>query len=100
MTACHRRALTDARESSSALLFLCADHFISEGTFAAVVRRHSAASRAVVCSGIRVNREGFIAALNARGGVRAVPSRELVSVALDHLHPFTRAYMIDGERTA
>ena len=99
MTACHRRALTDARESRSALIFLMADHFMSEGTFAAAVRRHGAGSRAVVCSGIRVNREAFIAALHARGGVRGVPHRELVSLALDHLHPFTRSHMIDGERT-
>ena len=100
ITACHRRALTDARESRSALIFLMADYFMSEGTFAAAVRRHGAGSRAVVCSGIRVNREAFIAALHARGGVRGVPHRELVSLALDHLHPFTRAHMIDSERTA
>ena len=100
MTACHRRALIDARESRSALIFLCADHVISEGTFAAAVRRHDAGSRAVMCTGIRVNREAIIAALLARGDVRALPPRELVSVALEQLHPFTRAHMIDSERSA
>lgn len=97
---CHRRALTDARESRAGLMLVCPDHCISEGTFAAALRRHKAGSRAVVCTGIRVNREAFIAALHQRGGVRGVPPRELVSLALDHLHPFTRAHMVDGERTA
>jgi hypothetical protein len=100
MTACHRRALMDARESGSAIIPLMADHVMSEGTFAAAVRRHDNGSRAVVCAGIRVNRDEFIAALNARGGVRGVPPRELVSLALDHLHPFTHAHMIDSTRTA
>ena len=35
----------------------------------------------------------------ARGGVRAIPPRELVSVAMDHLHPFTLAHMIDSAST-
>ena len=67
---------------SSALLFLCADHFMSEGTLAAAVRRHGAGSRAVVCSGIRVNREAFIARVaRAWRCARCAPSRTGVARA-------------------
>ena len=100
MTACHRRALADARDAGAAVIFMCADHLISEGTFAAVVRRHDAGSRAVLCTGVWVDRDAFLDALRARGGLRAMASREIVSVALEHLHPSTRALMVDGERTA
>lgn len=100
MTACHRRALIDARETRSAAIFLCADHLLSEGALATVVRRHDAGSRAVLCTGVWVERDGFLAALRARDGIRALSAREMVSAALEHLHPSTRALMIDGERTA
>jgi hypothetical protein len=99
MTACHRRSLVDAREARSAVIFLCADHIIGEGTFAAVVRRHAAGSRAVMCTGVRVNRDQCLAELAARGGVRGVAVRELVAVAMQHLHPFTLAHMIDAAST-
>lgn len=94
---CHRRAVAEARESGAALIFVCPDHVMSEGTFAAVVRRHAAGSRAVVCTGLRVDREAFLRVLYARGGVGGVLPRELVALALDHLHPFTRAHMIDSD---
>ncbi len=97
---CHRRAIADARESCAALIFLCPDHFMSEGALAAVLRRHEAGSRAVVCSGIRVERAAFLDALHARGGVRGVAPRDLVSLALDHLHPAERSQMVDRDRNA
>jgi hypothetical protein len=100
LTACHRRALTEAAESQAGLIFLMADHLISEGAFAAALRRHAQGSRAVMCSGIRVNREAFVESLETRGGVRAVPSRELVAAAMPNLHAFTHTHMIHSERTS
>lgn len=94
---CHRRAVAEAREPGAALIFVCPDHVMSEGALAAVVRRHAAGSRAVVCTGLRVDREAFLSALYARGGAGGVPPRELVALALDHLHPFTLAHMIDSD---
>lgn len=99
MTACHSRALVDAATSDAALIFLSPDLVMSEGTFGALVRRHRAGARAVACVGIRVQRETFVAALRGRDGW-AIPPRELVALALEHLHSFTRAHMIDGSRTA
>ena len=96
----HRRALQDAAESCAAVVFLNADHFMSEGALAAVVQRHAEGSRAVVSTGIRLNKETFVADLQMRGGIRSIPCRELVSLALDHLHPFTLAHTVDAARTA
>lgn len=96
MTACHAQALRDAAEAGAALIFLSPDIVLSEGTLAAVVRRHDEGKRAVACTGLRVQREAFVEALRARGGTRGVPPRELVSLALAHLHPFTLAHMADG----
>lgn len=100
LTACHRRALIEAAESNAGLIFLMADHLISEGALAAALRRHSTGSRAVMCTGLRVNREAFVETLEARGGVSGVPSRELVSAALRHLHSFTQIHMIGSTRTS
>jgi hypothetical protein len=98
MTAAHRRALVDARASRSAVIVLCADHFISAGTFAAVVRRHAGGCRAVVCTGVRVNRDGFLARVAIPAAERGLSGRDLVAAAIDHLHPFTHAHMVDSER--
>ena len=95
MTACHATAIRDASESGAALIFLSPDIVLSEGTLAAVVRSRERGHRAVVCPGLRVDRDAFRAALASRGA-DPLSSRELVSLALDHLHPFTRAHMIDG----
>ena len=100
MTASHAQALADAARDAAALVFLSPDLVMSEGTLAAVVRRHRAGSRAVVCAGLRVDRDTFVRAADGRGGVRGIPSRELVSLALSHLHPSTRAHMIDSQPSA
>lgn len=100
MTACHAQALREAAEFGAGLIFLSPDLVMSEGTLAGVVRRHEGGSRAVVCTGLRVDRDAFLAALGSRGRLGALPSRELVSLALEHLHPFTRAHMVDSEQGA
>ena len=95
MNACHRRGAGDANQANAALVFLAADIFMSEGALASVVRRHATGSRAVVCTNLRLNRETFVASLAALGGIRMLPPRDLISVALQHLHPFTRAHFAD-----
>ena len=53
-----------------------------------------------MCAGLRVNRDTFVAALLARGDARPLAPRELVSLALERLHPSTRAHVVDSERSA
>jgi hypothetical protein len=99
MTFCHRQALMDAHRRQSAVIFLCGDHVLSKGAFAAVVRRHEAGMRAVMCAGLRVHREPIVTALRAWNGAGVEP-RELVAQALGHPHPFTVAHIVDSPATA
>lgn len=99
MNACHQLALDDAAAAGRGVIVLSPDIFMSEGTLAAAVRRHASGSRAMACSGLRLDRDGFVESLRSRGGVRALAGRALVALALEHLHSFTRAHMVDAART-
>ena len=96
MTACHRRAVTDAAEAQAALIFLAADVVMSKHTMAAVVRMHAGGARAVLTTGLRLSRESFVAAWRDLSGVRALPPRDLVRLAMRHLHPSTDSLFVDG----
>lgn len=100
MIACHRRAAADAAIEERALIFLAPDFVLAEGTIAALVRIHSGGARAVLTANLRLSREGVVAALAERRGDRALPPRELVGLAMRHLHPWTRSLIADGTSTS
>jgi hypothetical protein len=100
MIACHRRAAADAAIGERALIFLAPDFVLAEGTIAALVRIHSGGARAVLTANLRLLREEFVAALSARGGNGTLEPRELVGLAMRHLHPWTRSLMADGTSTS
>lgn len=99
MTACHRRAVRDAAEARAALIFLAADVVMSEQTLAAVVRMHAGGARAVLSTGLRLCRESFLAAWRNHSDARALPPRDLVRLAMRHLHPSTDSQFVDGSST-
>lgn len=94
MIECHRRAVADAAKAEAALIFLAPDFVLAEGTLATLVRIHASGSRAVLSANLRLARHEFIAALAGRPA--ALPPRELVRVALRHLHPATTSLMVDS----
>ena len=49
---------------------------------------------------LRLSREAFLAELSARAGSAALAPRELVGLAMRHLHPWTRSLMADGTSTS
>ena len=100
MIACHRRAAADAAIGERALIFLAPDFVLAEGTIAGLVRIHSGGARAVLTANLRLSREGVVAALAARRANGALPPRELVGLAMRHLHPWTRSLMADGTSTS
>lgn len=100
MIACHRRAVADAAPERRALIFLTPDIVLAEGTIAGLVRMHSAGARAVMTTGLRLSRDGFVAALAERGAASALPPRELVGLAMGHLHSWTSSLMADGTSTS
>jgi hypothetical protein len=95
MTACHRRAIADAAGDLAALIFLSPDMVLAEGTMAALTRIHGAGARAVLSTGVRLGREGMVEAL-ARHDAAALAPRELVRLAMEHLHPASESLMVDG----
>lgn len=97
MNACQRQALRDAFEVRAAILLLPANFVFSEGTIAAVVGRHREGYRAVVSTALRLSREAFLQRLSDPG-VRpnALSPRELVAVALPHLHADTGTMFADA----
>ena len=94
MIECHRRAVADAAEAEAALIFLAPDFVCAEGTMETIVRIHAAGRRAVLSTNLRLARHQFIAELAGRPA--ALPPRELVRLALRHLHPATQSLMVDG----
>lgn len=97
MNACQRQALRDAFEAGVAILFLPAHFVFSEGAISAVVGRHREGYRAVVSTALRLNRESFLQRLSDPGvRLNALSSRELVAMALPHLHVDTRTMFADA----
>lgn len=85
--ACHRLAIAEA--GGAVLLFLSADVVFSSTAFAAVVRRQQEGYRAVVTTGLRLAKEPFLRALD-RALLPSLSSRDLVRLALPHLHQHER----------
>ena len=97
MNACHQRAMADALEAGAALIMLSADIVMSDHALAAVVRRHREGYRAVVTTGLRLAKEPFLQSLDRAGArLSALPSRDLVRMALPHLHQQTRSMFVDA----
>lgn len=100
MIACHRKAAADAAVEGRALIFLAPDFILSEGTIAGLVRMHREGARAVMTMNLRLDRDAFLADPVRRNGNAALVPRELVSVAMRHLHPWTQSLMTDSASTS
>ena len=98
MTSCHQRAVAEAAASEAALIFLSGDTFMATHTLARLTEWHARGRRAVVCTGVRLAKESFLEALSAREP--GIDGRDLVRLAMRHLHPFTLDHLADGPRFA
>ena len=99
MIACHQKAIADILEAGAAIIMLSADFILSSNALAAVVRRHREGYRAVANTGLRLARESFLPALEASGTpLDGFSPRELVRLALPHLHQHERAMFADARR--
>lgn len=92
MNACHRQAIDDILDADAAIIMLSADVIMSNDALAAVVRRHREGYRMVAITGLRLSKEPFLHALQqSQVPVTALSSRELVRLALPHLHRYTQS---------
>ncbi len=100
MTACHRRAVADAAPVDAALIFLSPDFIVAEGTFEALLLRHRAGARAVMTANLRLSRESFLSEWAQQARTQPAPApRDLVALAMRHLHPATESCMVDAAST-
>lgn len=99
VTACNQAGIRDAVSAHAAMLFPSPDYVLSANTFAAIVERHRQGYRAVGCVGLRLEKEGFLRSFHTSGVSTGAPSaRELVRMAMPHLHAQTRS-LFAGART-
>lgn len=92
----HKLAIMAAEKVEAALVFLAPDTLLSNGSFARLGELVDSGKRAVFTSGIRLTLETFVPAFHeryrAQGQDRVcMTGRELVDLALDHVHPFSEA---------
>ena len=100
MIACHRQSVAEAAAGQRAMIFLTPDIVLAEGTIAALLRMHASGARAVMTTGLRLSRDSFLNALTERNAARALAPRELVGLAMQHLHSWTGWLMADGTTTS
>ena len=97
VTACNRVGIRDGVKAGAALMFPSPDYVMSANAFDAIVRRHREGYRAVACIGLRLAKEPFLQSVQAAGGLSGAPSpRELVRMAMPHLHAHTRSLFADA----
>ncbi|HEB71903.1 MAG TPA: hypothetical protein ENI77_04715 [Nitrospirae bacterium] len=101
MTQCHKAAIDSANMANAILVFLPPDQVYSEGAFARLIEIASSGKRAVTLSGVRLSKETFVPAFKEKftdeNGHMPSPSRDLVELALGHLHPITASMYIDAK---
>jgi hypothetical protein len=89
MSNCFRRGINEAQAADAAIIFLTPDLVFATGSFAALKRVCEQGADVVYTPGIRTLKQSVSSVLKtyAQDGRIAVPPRELMRIALDHLHP-------------
>lgn len=97
---CHSLGIKEAVEDDTALVFLGADFFFSDGSFANMRKMAMAGKRAVIITGYRVTKTfwpQFVeTSYSERDGCISISPRELVKVSLPHIHPQSKALFWDS----
>lgn len=97
MTTCHRFAIREAVQDGARLMFLAPDVIFSGGTFRLVYEKAAQGFKGILSAGLSVVRENWIAE-NPTFAPGQVSSRDLVRMAVDHLHPDERDCFVTGDR--
>jgi hypothetical protein len=93
-----RRSVEGARDAKRFILFVPPDVIWSQNAFGNIANRFSEGKKAVFMTYLRVLSETCVPAVqSAYGGdgsaVLDIPSRELVNMAIEHMHPLSLAYV-------
>lgn len=93
-----RRSIDEARAAGAMILFVPPDVIWADGSYAHVAELAAQGKRAIFMTYVRVTQETCVPEVRRRFASPASPvinasSRELVDVALRHIHPLTITYM-------
>lgn len=98
MSDCYRIGIEEANKREAAIVFLTPDLIWSDGSFTELERISENGSRVVHTLGLRLLKETFVPLvarkyLSADGATLCIPSRDLVQLALHHLHPIAKSHL-------
>ena len=100
MTICHGRGIADGLTDHAALVILSADVVFSDGSFANIRKIAQSGKRGIAIGSYRVVTETFGSALqkkfySSKRHCITIPSREMVKLSLDCIHPDSRVLFWD-----
>lgn len=100
MSQCHKAAVASANLEDAALIFLPPDQVYSEGAFARLRKIAESGKRAIMTLGPRLVKETFAPAFKETfcqpDETLLASPRDLVKLALNHLHPITKSLFVDS----
>jgi hypothetical protein len=96
-----QRSINEAREAGAIVLFIPPDVVWSDGSFAHIAELVASGKRAILSTFVRVVCETAVPAVKRAFGKKDAPiievsPRQLVRVALEHIHPLSLTYMRDS----
>ncbi len=101
MSLCHRQAIASADTRGAAMMFYNPDIVLADGGMQALVRLLAQGKRAIQVLGLRLVKEEVVPLLmqrhmSADGCSVVVAPRELMAIAMRHLHPFSLMHRYDA----
>lgn len=96
LTNCHKAVIREAAKTNAAIVFLAPDIVVADGSFANLRQLVAEGKKAVMLAGVRLDKESFVptflkACRPQEEAVASVRPRDLVGLAIDHLHPISRS---------
>jgi hypothetical protein len=100
MSQCHEHFIKTAGNDGTAMVFLSPDLFWADGSLRRLFEIAQSGKRLVMMSALRLAKESFLASLDRLHMKGCAPQpigkRDLVSLAMNHLHPETRSLIWDS----
>jgi len=102
MSSCHRTAIEVAGQQDAALLFFNPDIVLADGAMKTLVGILEQGKRAVQVLGPRASKEAVVPLLLRKwssddGKCLTITPRELMALAIEHMHPITRMHLYEAE---
>jgi hypothetical protein len=99
-SACYREVVQEAAISKARVVFLIPDMILANGSLMSIDRILNTGKKQILITGIRIIKEEVISKISeeySKDGVITICSRDLIALALRHLHPITLTHMFDGD---